>query len=280
MTLKSQEDTHTILKAWPWNRLLSSLEDPSISPEYAEASKFGFRTLSKAEWDALKTEYIAYRARLVEEIASSAAAAEDPAPSRKTEAKRPLPEAAVEPIIPKRVQPVEARSPEYPIGCLVFVRNVHPETNKTTLRKLFEVAFTTPEEPGSGIDYVDFSKGMDTVRLLVQFTRNFNSLAGQCHLRLVSPQHSQFLVDHFRTRPTIQSAGLDDKGTVPPNSAGATILLEIVPGKREELYWEKVPAKVRYEALRKAGQGGAGDVGLKTNGEVGGKRKRRKKDDT
>ena len=52
----------------------------------------------------------------------------------------------------------------YPPGCLVHVRHVHPETNKTTLRKLFAKASS---EDDAGIDYVDFNKGMITVRAIV-----------------------------------------------------------------------------------------------------------------
>lgn len=55
---------------------------------------------------------------------------------------------------------------EFPQGCLVFVQNVHPQTNKTTLRKLLGRAF---ESHGSDsgqddvVDYVDFSKGLEDV---------------------------------------------------------------------------------------------------------------------
>jgi xRRM domain len=50
----------------------------------------------------------------------------------------------------------------FPFGCLVFVRNVHPGTNKTTLRKFFGQAFPG-DEGGNCIDYVDFQKGLDNV---------------------------------------------------------------------------------------------------------------------
>ena len=59
-------------------------------------------------------------------------------------------------------------SASYPQGCLVFVRNVHPETNKTTLRALFSQAFYDSESSeisGDVVDYVDFNKGSETVRV-------------------------------------------------------------------------------------------------------------------
>lgn len=52
----------------------------------------------------------------------------------------------------------------YPPGCLVFIRHVHPDTNKTALRNLF---LHIREEGGNsdedGIDYLDYTKGMDCV---------------------------------------------------------------------------------------------------------------------
>lgn len=35
--------------------------------------------------------------------------------------------------------PSQPRAGPFPPGCLVFVRNVHPDTNKTTLKSLFSV---------------------------------------------------------------------------------------------------------------------------------------------
>ena len=73
----------------------------------------------------------------------------------------------------------------------------------------------------------------------------------QCHLRLRSPRHTQVLVDHFSSYPKVQSRGLDGVGTTPDNIDQA-IKMEIVHGKREEVYWEKVPEGVRQQAVRRA----------------------------
>ena len=129
-----------------------------------ESLKFGFRTLSKSRWDQLKQEYLAYRRELVDELvafnetASNLALGVDNDDTEYDEehdmAHRPEPE-IVDSVTTTLVSP-------YPLNCLVFMRNVHPETNKTTLRKLFSVAFDAAT--AEGLDYIDFNKGMDSVR--------------------------------------------------------------------------------------------------------------------
>ena len=69
------------------------------------------------------------------------------------------------------VLPLDASAP-FPPGCLVFVRNVHPETNKTTLKTLFSAhAFGRDSSAASSssavaIDYVDYNKGMTSVSVV------------------------------------------------------------------------------------------------------------------
>ncbi|KAG6875634.1 hypothetical protein C0992_003031 [Termitomyces sp. T32_za158] len=160
-------DVNFLLKRWPWDRRQNVNTDPQAPAEVNEATKFGFRALLKSRWDQLKEEYLSYRERLVSEINAFQDAAE------------PLPTAHVlkpdsEPAdtnhgssIPVELPKLDNTSP-YPFNSLVFVRNVHPETNKTTLRKFFGRALELPlasnELDDEGIDYVDYNKGMDTVR--------------------------------------------------------------------------------------------------------------------
>jgi hypothetical protein len=113
--------------------------------------QFGFRALSKARWDELDAEYLAYRTRILADIAP--AEPDVPAPSAFPEPKR-----RVSPVRDIVAPPPTNMS--YPQNCLVFVRNIHPETNKTTLRTFFAKAVEVKE----AIDYVDFNKGMDSVR--------------------------------------------------------------------------------------------------------------------
>jgi hypothetical protein len=48
----------------------------------------------------------------------------------------------------------------------------------------------------------------------------------------------------------LQTSGLDDVGVTPMDSN--PIRVELVVGKREEFYWEKVPEKIRRQAVEKA----------------------------
>jgi xRRM domain len=179
VTLQTSDDVNFLLHRWPWDRALGIVQMEgdalSASPVALEASKFGFRTLSKKRWDELREEYLAYRTRLVEEISNfedAEAVTHPPPPSSSPATQKPI--AAPVPS-PRDVSPmdddsftIDPSSP-YPPNSLVFVRNVHPETNKTTLRKLFTAALVAPLTKevvqGDGVDYVDFNKGMDSVSL-------------------------------------------------------------------------------------------------------------------
>jgi len=211
-----------------------------------EATRFGFRTLKKADWERLREEYLSCRARLIQEINEY----EDAQAEMQIVGKREREEEAVEAHIqqhpsnatiqsqPKPI-PLSPNAP-YPYGCLVFVRNIHPETNKTTLRALFSSMFQHETMGEStlkkdGLDYVDFNKGVDS-----------------CYLRLSTPAHADAVVLHFTKQQLIQVNGLNDKGApVDSSSKVKPIALENVTGKREEVYWERVPEKVRKQAVQK-----------------------------
>lgn len=128
--------------------------------------RFGFRTSTKAHWDKLNTEYLAYRQKLLDELAAVDQEARHTAHADVSAAPAAMPEPEPAQQVPISREPVLDLYAPYPPGCLAYVRNVHPETNKTTLRKLFAQAFQDSGPPGpsgDGIDYVDFNKGMDTV---------------------------------------------------------------------------------------------------------------------
>ncbi|KAH0588221.1 Protein pof8 [Termitomyces sp. J132] len=229
-------DVEFLLQRWPWDRHQDTdLQNPEAPAEVSEATKFGFRALSKSRWDRLKDEYLSYRERLVAEINAFQDATERPVPTL------PVPNPKAETAITNHAAPAPLEPPRldntspYPFNSLIFVRNIHPETNKTTLRKLFGRAFESSTEVNSdGIDYVDYNKGMDS-----------------CHLRLATPEHARILVNHFLSNQTIHSNGLDETGK-PSDGTSPPVLMELVPGKREQLYWEKVPEKVRRQAVQKA----------------------------
>lgn len=242
VTLQYPSDINFLLHRWPWDRSLNATQATDglgAFPDALEASKFGFRTLPKTRWDELRDEYLAYRKRLVQEInAFEDAEALIHAPSASLAARKSLPAPPSRDVSEVNDAPLVDLSSPYPINSLIFVRNVHIETNKTTLRKLFATAFVMPLKNGvvrsDGIDYVDYNKGMDT-----------------CYIRLATPNHAKLLIGHFSANSVSQSNGLDDTGTSPDDKMKA-IAMEMIVGKREELYWQKVPEKIRRQAVEKA----------------------------
>ena len=197
-----------------------SLPDEEISPSYLGAIKFGLRILTKARWEELRAEYLLYRQELVDEINAFQDEGEVSVydgSSRKVYAGEIHDQEEQED--PRRTNQfqvqngayIQSRSTTsvdtpgihfnsaYPPGCLVFVRNVHPETNKTTLRALFLHAMgPTGIEVGKkvdeGLDYLDYTKGMDCVCVLffslhlskISFFSyliiNYNSVTSDCVL--------------------------------------------------------------------------------------------------
>lgn len=173
VTLADLHDVDVLMHAWPWNhpasrhnqdqKQTSSQQDDEI---VRETAKFGLRTLSKSRWDQLKEEYLVYQRELLSELI-----AQNDGPSDFREANE-----ATEPqsydgysetahLAPRSSDPmVTTHASPYPLDCLVFVRSVHPETNKTTLRKLFSATFGDTSS-NNGLDYIDYNKGMDSVRV-------------------------------------------------------------------------------------------------------------------
>jgi hypothetical protein len=171
VTLASVEEAESLSNQWPWDHQQppASQSSESISNSGSveavrEARKFRFRTLSKSQWEVMKDEYLAYRQRLLDEVLAfqdAENALMDAVPDQEHEANNPSPGEGIQHNV--------SHSASFPVGCLVFVRNIHPETNKTTIRALFSKAFRPDDNRtlhGSidGLDYVDFTKGVDSVR--------------------------------------------------------------------------------------------------------------------
>jgi hypothetical protein len=68
------------------------------------------------------------------------------------------------------------------------------------------------------------------------------SLFEQCYLRLTTREHSLSLLKRFKLE-----CGKDDREE-------DKIVLELLDGRREEMYWEGVPDKVRALAVQRAQQ--------------------------
>ncbi|KAH9482264.1 hypothetical protein JR316_0004362 [Psilocybe cubensis] len=242
VTLASDDDVNFLLDEWPWEESnhdssQKSPEPRSDDPIRRESSKFGLRCLNKIRWDELKAEYLLYRQQLIAEVDADNKVQEQINKMSSNNLKvsqHSMPPAINKPDkVPvaehletteqgqKDFQPIHAES-SYPSGCLVFVRNIHPETNKTSLRALFS-QFSQKDEKElalsinktDGLDYVDYTKGLDS------------------------------------------ETGLDDSGemlssTSQDKSPKLAIIPEMVSGRREELYWQKVPERVRRQAVDKA----------------------------
>ena len=172
-------------------------DDEEISSSYVGATKFGLRILTKARWEELRAEYLLYRQELVDEINMFQDDGESSVGKKgyvgeihdQEELEDPRRTNQIQVQKRAHIQPRSTRSAAtatndlvdstgiqsnstYPPGCLVFVRNVHPETNKTTLRSLFLHAIgSTGVEVGKkdddGLDYLDYTKGMDSVCVLL-----------------------------------------------------------------------------------------------------------------
>ncbi|KAF9443826.1 hypothetical protein P691DRAFT_737329 [Macrolepiota fuliginosa MF-IS2] len=271
-------DCEYLKESWPWLPTPSSEpqstppeegdeQEPSSNPEPVHiARQYNFRVVSKERWLQFKAEYLTYRQKLVGDINAY----------QDARRARVQPRELMEPSMihatnanprdlhserPPTEEPPTATitpSSSFPPGCLVFVKHVHPETTKTTLRCLFSQAFhtgekQTPVKNVEGLDYVDFNKGMDT-----------------CYIRLATSTHTTALMEYFShsKRRVVQTSGMDEVGADASPKPTAhrdlePIAIMRVTGRPEEIYWEKVPLKVRRGAVGKAIElmalGGPGD---------------------
>ncbi|KAH6914358.1 hypothetical protein BKA70DRAFT_1261174 [Coprinopsis sp. MPI-PUGE-AT-0042] len=252
VTFHNLQDVAHVLTSHPWNTPEEFQPSKGSDTPAEKAVKVGFRALKKADWETLREEYLAYRQSLIQTITDFQDNVEQPTAIK-------APAAALEYGIREQTrmpdvhqppatlsEPPEGSSSEitlaspYPYGCLVFVKNIHTETNKTTLKAIFGRVLdsSNPTGPNAGLDYVDFTKGMDS-----------------CHLRLSTPEHAERLVSHFNASLTVQQNGLDDQGANVGDNVSASlkpISMEIVIKTREEVYWQKVPEKIRRGAVEKA----------------------------
>ena len=158
VTLSSTDLVKQLSEDWPW--LPGDRSAPgsggvsgSDSADVADAHKYGVRVIAKARWEELRDEYLAYRAQLLGAVHEE---------ERKSGTGVQLRPGTAGPALPPSLSntPRSTVTQDYPSGCLVFARNIHTETNKTTLRKLFSSATGFPPDV---LDYVDFNKGMDSV---------------------------------------------------------------------------------------------------------------------
>ena len=237
VVLSNTEDVETLLREWPWN----ANARPARPDDQAvhEAAKFGLRTLPRRRWDELKEEYLRYQKSTLEELvafndgsfsaptASTSTTTQD-LRGQAASPEHPSPRHSEEPPC----EPQTTLDSEFPLNCLVFVRNVHSETNKTALRKIFHTALGTAS--ASGLDYVDYIKGADTVCSFTQTVRPLHKLIKLCNSAI-----SDSLLSTIHTRSW--------SILVPTPSNNVVALMTLVPPELQgiALQWRLSKAKGR-----------------------------------
>ncbi|KZT37526.1 hypothetical protein SISSUDRAFT_841875 [Sistotremastrum suecicum HHB10207 ss-3] len=223
-------------QAWRWDtssktKVGSPMPLVDSQDAYPKALSHGFRSLPKAQWDTLRDEYLKYQSGIIAG-AAHAESSEIISPTISSSRKE-----APTPSTPGVSEQSAAASSWFPVGCLVLVKHLNPSTNRTTLKKLLGKAFQADVANGEErVNYVDFQKGLDT-----------------CYVRLNTSTDADALCDYFTERTVAQSSPLDDSGeALTDGSKLQAIKVEKVGGRKEEVYWEKIPEKIRNQALERA----------------------------
>jgi hypothetical protein len=167
VTVSEPSSTSHLLTHFPYhnranNHSANDNDDDDASPEEREAYKAGFRTLTKERWEELQAEYVEYRDVLLGRIAApSSSTPQSIAPPASTHT---APATKVTDAFREaRLQHASVSSLNFPPGCVIFARQVPQDTNKTALRALFSALLAG--DSTAVLDYVDYTKGLDTVRL-------------------------------------------------------------------------------------------------------------------
>ena len=249
VTLSEPSALSHLLTQFPYHNRANNhnhTADDDAPEEEREARKAGFRTLSKERWEELQAEYVEYRSVLLGRIAEppSSSASQSIAPPTST-----LPALANKVTGPSREARLQHASEvprNFPPGCVIFARHIPQDTNKTALRALFSALLAS--DSTAALDYVDYTKGLDTVRLSLC---SFLALCAyvlqglyreQCYLRSTTQEHALSLLKRFKLKRGKGDREVD------------TIVLESLDGRREEMYWADVPDKVRALAVQRAQQ--------------------------
>ncbi|GAA5854969.1 hypothetical protein JCM9279_003591 [Rhodotorula babjevae] len=174
----------------------------------------------------------------------------------------------------------------FPAACVLWVRNVHEKSGRTSLKALFGALLETLQEgSGKGVEFVDYEKGLDT-----------------CYLRFASPTLASLVLSHLNSIPSLHLSptALSPLGALSPSSRTAAesdlrrpLAASLLEGDAERKYWANVPEATRKAArhaaggtvalLKAPGMGGGGErraegggAGGRTGGRRGGGRKGRR----
>ncbi|BGP20617.1 hypothetical protein JCM10213v2_008780 [Rhodosporidiobolus nylandii] len=139
----------------------------------------------------------------------------------------------------------------YPESCVLWVRNVHEKSTKTSLKGLFGALLEQLQEgSGKGVEFVDYEKG-----------------SGMCYLRFSSSPLALLALHHLTSTPSLHLAqtSLSPVSSLSPADAAKAeadlrrpLIAELLTGEQERRYWAAVPEPAR----RKAREAARGRVGL------------------
>ncbi len=165
VTLSEPSDASHLLTRFPYHNRANdrSADDDGLSPEEREARKGGFRTLSKERWEALQAEYVEYRDALLGRIAASSSSSASCSTAQLAPTLAASADKFTDASGEARLRHASEAPLNFPPGCVIFARHVPQDTNKTALRALFSALLA--ESSTSALDYVDYTKGLDTVRI-------------------------------------------------------------------------------------------------------------------
>jgi hypothetical protein len=168
VTLSSEHEAEILTDTWPWESTEPSDNDVG-KPEHdggpiRDARTSGMRAMSKLEYDKRKQEYNSFREQLLSRAPSEPDFVPQAGPSQPSYRVHAPPAVPYQRMHERDVQhDSDVSEATFPLGCLLFVKNVHPQTNRTTLRTLLGKALLSRDRSADGIDYVDHTKGMDSV---------------------------------------------------------------------------------------------------------------------
>ncbi|GAA5982846.1 hypothetical protein JCM10908_006808 [Rhodotorula pacifica] len=134
----------------------------------------------------------------------------------------------------------------YPEGCVLWIRNVHENSTRTTLKALFGALLDQLQEgSGKGVEFVDYEKGLDT-----------------CHLRFSAPALARVMHEHLSSSPSLHLSQtiLTPSASLSPSSLAAAttasrrpLISTMLSGEEERRYWANVPEATRRVARKAAG---------------------------
>ncbi|GAA5884016.1 hypothetical protein JCM6882_002103 [Rhodosporidiobolus microsporus] len=133
----------------------------------------------------------------------------------------------------------------FPELCVLWVRNVHEKSTKTSLKALFGALLESLQEgSGKGVEFVDYEKGTE-----------------MCYLRFSSSALASLILAHLSQTPSLHASqtSLTPLSSDPPNpDFRRPVVAELLTGEQERRYWAAVPEATRKKAREAAG----GRVGL------------------